>query len=375
MEDEKTPKGDQSPEAADQAASEDSSDPQVSYQQTVDDPYGYANDPYAVDPLSQPVESSSVPAVAETPPPPPPPDPPAEDEEEDEDDGMLRMSFLDHLEELRNRLIKVVAGVGVAFLFALIFANDLWALISAPAATALESLGFEPTLAQITPMDAFTTIWVKVPLLASIFIASPWVLYQVWSFIAPGLYKNERRWAGPFVIVSAGLFIAGGLFAYFVAFRFGLTFLLGIGKDINIRPVVSLVEYFDLFVNVTLGIGVLFELPVLIFFLILLRITTPGFLISHSRYAILIITVLAAVVTPTPDVVNLTIFAVPMILLYFVGVFAGWLLVLNREGRQGVLKSILFSLIAVLLVLGICVALAVFQFGYHFTSKWPFLVR
>lgn len=373
MEDEKTPKkGEESPEVADNATS-DSSEPQVSYQQTVDDPYGYANDPYAMEPSSNPVDSSSVPA-AQDPPPPPPPDPPAEDEDED-DDGMLRMSFMDHLEELRNRLIRIVAGVGVAFLFSLIFANDLWALISAPAADALSNLGFEPTLAQITPMDAFSTIWVKVPLLASVFLASPWILYQVWSFIAPGLYKNERRWAGPFVIVSAGLFITGGLFAYFVAFRFGLTFLLGIGKDINIRPVVSLVEYFDLFVNVTLGIGILFELPVLIFFLILLRITTPGFLISHSRYAILIITVLAAIVTPTPDVVNLTIFAVPMILLYFVGVFAGWLLVLNREGRQGVLKSVLFSLAAVLIVLGISLALAVFQFGYHFTSKWPFLVR
>lgn len=376
MEDEKTPKGEGTPEAGSNAAS-GSSEPEVSYQQTVDDPYGYGYDPYAT---SQPVETSSsnVPAVTEpaTPPPPTPPASSETDEEDDGDDeGMLRMSFLEHLEELRSRIIKALAGMGVAFLAALIFAKDLWNVVRAPAATALTSLGFKPDLAQITPMDSFTTIYVKLPLLASIFLASPWLLYQVWGFIAPGLYKKERKWAGPFVIISAGLFISGGLFAYFVAFRMGLTFLLGIGQDVGVMPVVSLVEYFDLFVNVTLGIGILFELPVLIFFLTLLRITTPGFLIRNSRYAILLITILAAIVTPTPDVVNLTIFAVPMILLYFVGVFAGWVLVLNREGRQGILKSIMFSLLALAIFLAGGLALAVLKFGYHFTSTWPFLVR
>lgn len=289
---------------------------------------------------------------------------------------MLRMSFLEHLEELRSRLIKVLAGLGVAFLVALIFAQDLWMLVSAPAADALASLGFEPVLAQLTPMDGFTTIWVKLPLLAAIFLASPWVLYQIWSFIAPGLYKRERKWAAPFVIVSAGLFVCGGLFAYFVAFRFGLTFLLGIGKDINVKPVVSIVEYFDLFVNVTLGIGLVFELPILIFFLTLLRIVTPGFLIRNSRYAILIIVVLAAIVTPTPDVINLTIFATPMVLLYFVGVFAGWLLVLSREGQAAaVTRSIWISLALLAAFAVIVVSLAIFKFGYHFSSQWPFLAR
>lgn len=348
---------------------------EVSYQQTVDDPYGYGYDPYASTDANS---SSNVPAVAAPAAPPPPPFAPPKDEEEEDDgddDGMLRMSFLEHLEELRSRLIKAIAGLGVAFVVAIFFAERLWEVVSAPAAVALKSLGFEPDLAQITPMDAFTTIWVKLPLLTSLFLASPWVLYQVWAFIAPGLYKKERRWASPFVIISAGLFISGGLFAYFVAFRFGLTFLLGIGKGINIKPVISLVEYFDLFVNVTLGIGLLFELPVLIFFLTLLRVVTPGFLIRNSRYAILLITVLAAIITPTPDVVNLTIFAVPMILLYFVGVFAGWLLVLSREGRKGAILAINLTLLSILLTAGGALALAVFKFGYHFTSQWPFLAR
>ena len=160
-----------------------------------------------------------------------------------------------------------------------------------------------------------------------------------------------------------------------MAFRFGLTFLLGIGKDNNVRPVVSLVEYFDLFVNVTLGIGILFELPILIFFLTLLRIVTPAFLIRNSRYAILIITILAAIVTPTPDVVNLTIFAVPMIFLYFVGVFAGWILVLHREGRKGAIRVIYLTALSLLLLLAGGVAVAILKFGYHLSSRWPFLIR
>ena len=192
-------------------------------------------------------------------------------------------------------------------------------------------MDFSVALAQIKPMDAFTTIWVKVPMLAALFVASPWVLYQVWAFIAPGLYKRERRWAAPFVICTAGLFILGGLFAYFVAFRFGLEFLLSIGKDINVKPVVSLTEYFDLFVNVTLGVGLVFELPVLLFFLTLIRVVSPRFLLRNTRYAILLIVIIAAVITPTPDVFNLMLFSVPMCVLYFVGVFASYLLVLHRE--------------------------------------------
>jgi sec-independent protein translocase protein TatC len=372
------PKGGTTPEAADGAAP---SEPlaQVSYEQTVDDPYGYGYDPYARD--DSPVSGSpNVPAKTElaAPPaaPPPPPAASPADEDDGDEDGMLRMSFLEHLEELRSRLIKILAGLGIAFLVSLIFAQDLWKLVSAPAADALKSLGFEPVLAQLTPMDGFTTIWVKLPLLAAIFLASPWVLYQVWAFIAPGLYKRERKWAAPFVIISAGLFILGGLFAYFVAFRFGLTFLLGVGKDVNVKPVVSIVEYFDLFVNVTLGIGLVFELPILIFFLTLLRIVTPGFLIRNSRYAILIIVIVAAVITPTPDVINLTIFATPMVLLYFVGVFAGWLLVLSREGKAGgVVRSIWIALAALAVFAALVVGLAVFRFGYHFSSQWPFLVR
>ena len=288
---------------------------------------------------------------------------------------MLRMSFMEHLEELRSRIIKALYGLVIAFVGSLIYAGPLWDIISDPAVEALKHLKVDPPmLAQLTPMESFSIIWVKLPLLCSVFIASPWIVYQVWAFISPGLYKKERHWALPFVLLTAGLFIAGGLFAYFLAFRFGLEFLLGIGMSNNVRPVVSITEYFDLFVNVTLGVGLVFELPVLIFMLTLLRILSPRFLIRHSRYAILIIVIIAAIITPTPDVFNLMLFAIPMCALYFVGVFASYLLVLRREGRRFPWKRAIQIVFIALVVIAILYA-AVTYFHLHFIRHWPFVTR
>jgi sec-independent protein translocase protein TatC len=312
---------------------------------------------------------------AQPPAPPPPPPPPPVEPEDEEEGGMLRMSFMEHLEELRSRIIKALYGLGAAFVFSLIFAGQLWDIVSDPAVEALKHLKVEPPqLAQLTPMESFSIIWVKLPLLCSVFIASPWIVWQVWAFISPGLYKKERRWAMPFVLLTAGLFITGGLFAYFLAFRFGLEFLLGIGMSNNVRPVVSITEYFDLFVNVTLGVALVFELPVVIFLLTLLRILSPRFLIRHSRYAILIIVIAAAIITPTPDVFNLMLFAIPMCALYFVGVFASYLLVLKREGRRFPWKKALPIILIALVLIGVAYA-AIIYFHLHFLRQWPFLTR
>jgi sec-independent protein translocase protein TatC len=257
----------------------------------------------------------------------------------------------------------------------LTFCDQLWRIVDKPAIEALKHLGFTPKLVQITPMETFSIVWIKLPLLVSVFLASPYVLYQVWAFIAPGLYKKERRWAVPFILSTAGLFISGGLFAYFVAFRYGLEFLLGIGRNIDISPMVSINEYFDLFVNVTLGIAVVFELPVLIFFLTLLHIASPRFLMKNSRYAVLAIVILAAIVTPTPDVFNLMLFAVPMCMLFFVGVFASYLLVMKREGRKFPWRVVL------LVVLGFAAAgagtvyLLITHYHFHVIQKWPYLMH
>jgi sec-independent protein translocase protein TatC len=306
-----------------------------------------------------------------TPPPPPPPGGGGEDEEE----GMVRMSFLEHLEEFRSRIIKALIGIAVAFFGSLFFSNELWNIVRQPAAQALKTLGYDQDLVQIAPMDGFQIIWVKLPIVCAIFLGSPWVLYQVWAFISPGLYRRERRWAAPFILCSAGLFIIGGLFAYFVVFRYGLTFLLSLGRGNGVKPMVSMTEYFDIFVNVILGVGLVFELPVLIFFLTLLRLVSPRFLLDHSRYAILIIFIIAAVVTPTPDVFNLMLFATPMCLLFFVGIFASHLLVLHREGRKFPWRKTLTIVGIVLVILLSGLYLAITRYGFKLVPHQPFLIR
>jgi sec-independent protein translocase protein TatC len=320
-----------------------------------------------------PEERSLVPAGAGggyVPPPPPPP------EDDEEDEGMLRMSFLEHLEEMRTRIIRALMGFGVAFLFCIVFCYQLWDFVRAPSVDALTKIGVKPPSLYVNePMEAFSIIWVKVPLVFALFLASPWVFYQIWAFIAPGLYQKEKRLALPFVLSTAGLFILGGCFAYFVAFRFGLAFLLGIGLSNGVIPIVTITHYFDLFVNVILGVALVFELPIAIFFLTVLHQASPRFLMQHSRYAILAIVIVAAIITPTPDFFNLMLFAVPMVLLYFVGVFASYLLVLKREGKRFPwVKVILFTLLG-LLAIAASTYYVLLRLHYHPVGHWPFFVK
>jgi sec-independent protein translocase protein TatC len=376
------PKGVQTPKSDSLPENGAVSEPTVSYSQTTDDPYGYNDDPYSYAGVTEAGALTMTPAAPALPakagggggktPPPKPPD----DGGDEEEDGMLRMSFLEHLEELRTRIIRMLAGLGIAFVACMWFGEKLWLFVQQPAQYALTKLGINPPrLVAIAPMDQFNIIWIKLPILASIFISSPWIIYQIWGFIAPGLYKKERRWAAPFVITTAGLFILGGCFAYFVAFRYGLEFLLGIGRDANITPFVSITEYFDLFVDVILGVALIFEMPIVIFFLTLLRITTPKFLVSQSRYAILIITIIAAVVTPTPDVFNMMLFAVPMVMLFYVGILASYVLTLSREGKKFPWRKALSIGGIVALVAAGLIYFAITKYGYHFIRHWPFLIR
>jgi sec-independent protein translocase protein TatC len=288
-------------------------------------------------------------------------DPPADPD----DDGMLRMSILEHLQELRTRIIRALIGFGVAYLACLFFASPLWKFVQAPGVAAFKEVGSGRFVA-IGVMEKFSIIYVWTPLVAAIFVAFPWVIYQVWAFISPGLYPRERKWAVPFVVCTGGLFLCGGLFAYFVAFRYTLVFLFGIGEDVNVTSLISIDDYFTNFVNVMLGISVIFELPVLIFFLTLLRVASPSFLIRHSDYAIMAILILAAAITPSTDAFNLALFAVPMILLYFLGVFASYLLVLRRESRKFPWKIFFLWLAAVLVVVGI---------GMAYTRYWRVLIK
>lgn len=332
-------------------------------------PAGVGNDSH---PFIEPPTSRS----SQPPAPPPPPAPPTPPDEDYEDEKMLRMTFLEHLEEMRARIISALYGFGVAFLLCVVFANQIWKVVSAPALDALKKIGANPVALVINePMEGFSIIWVKVPLVVSLFVASPWLLYQLWAFIAPGLYKHERKWAIPFVLCTAGLFITGGAFAYFVAFRFGLAFLLGLGLTGGVIPLVTITNYFDLFVNVMLGVSLVFELPVLIFFLTLLHIASPRFLMNNSRYAILGIVILAAIITPTPDFFNLMLFAVPMCMLFFVGVFASYLLVLKREGKKFPWAKAISIILVTILVFGGLAYWVLLKMHYHAVNHWPFMVK
>ena len=238
---------------------------------------------------------------------------------------------------------------------------------------ALTSLGLkDPHLTMITPMEAFNVIWFKLPLLVRDF-------YRVAMDSLPGLglYRagtvpSRTSLGGSVYSLLGGTVHPRGVFAYFVVFRFGLTFLLSIGQGNYVIPMVTISNYFELFVNVVLGVGLVFELPVIIFFLTLIRILNPAFLVRHSRYAILAIFVLAAIITPTPDVFNLMLFATPMCLFFYVGVFASYLLVLHRENRRFPWKTVGMIVIAVLLLLSAVIYLAITNTATKWYRHGPF---
>jgi sec-independent protein translocase protein TatC len=293
-----------------------------------------------------------------------------------EDEGMLRMSLMEHLEELRARIIKMLYGFGVVFVFCLYESEKLFEIVMAPGRDAMRRTGIPGAdFVAIGIMENFQVMWVWTPLVASLFLSSPWILWQVWAFLSPGLYKREKKWAIPFVLGTSGLFLLGGAFGYFIAFRYGLEFLLGIGKSAHVLPLISIEDYFDRFVDMMLGIGVAFELPVLLFFLTLIRVASPGFLLSHSRYVIMAIVILAAIITPTPDAFNLMLFAAPMCVLFFIGIFLSYLLVLKREGRGFQWLSFLKWLAIAAALLASVAAVAAIQSHGHLSWHWPFLLK
>jgi sec-independent protein translocase protein TatC len=290
---------------------------------------------------------------------------------------MSRMSFLEHLEELRTRIIRSLGGLVLAYLACLVFAQQLFLMIKDPFDQAIKTLPpeLDARMVQSTAMEGFQLMYIKIPLLAAVFVAAPWLMYQAWGFVAPGLYKRERRWAAPFILSTAALFILGGVFGYFVALQFALAFLVGMSLEMGISAYVGVSSYFDNFVAIMLGLGLVFQMPIVIFFLTLLRITSPSFLLKNVRYAVLLIFILAAIITPTPDVVNMMIFAGPMILLFYVGVGASYLLVLHREERSLPWKWIILVLLGLALLTGGVLYYMHTQFGYQFVWQAPFFVR
>jgi sec-independent protein translocase protein TatC len=235
-------------------------------------------------------------------------------------DGGGKMSFLEHLDELRSRLIVSVSALFVGFLAAFAFIAPIFEFIMRPLQEILPNDG---RLVYTEPTEAFF-LYIKIAALAGLVLAIPVILYQVWRFVAPGLYSREKRFAIPFVVFASAFFVGGALFSHFLLFPIAWRFLAGFTTDyMEFMPRIQ--PAFSLYVRLVLACGVVFQMPTLVFFLARVGAVTPRFLIRNTKYAILLIFIFAAVLTPTGDPVTLTLMATPMILLYGLSIVIAWL--------------------------------------------------
>ncbi len=239
-----------------------------------------------------------------------------------EAESMPTMGFLDHLEELRKRIIHSIIAVAIGCAACWGYRERIYGVMQKPIIDALRANGLDEKLVYLNPTEPFN-LYLKIAALAGLFLTSPYVLYQLWMFISPGLYRREKRYIVPFMVSTITLFSGGGYFGYRIVYPRVLKFLLEFSHQFH--PMITIGEYTQLFLSVVLGMGLIFEMPILVFFLAFMGILSPGFMLKNFRYAILIIFVIAAIVTPTPDVVNMCIFAAPMLGLYGVSVGVAWL--------------------------------------------------
>jgi sec-independent protein translocase protein TatC len=236
-------------------------------------------------------------------------------------DSMPAMSFLEHLEELRKRIIYSLIAMAVGFFACWGYAERIYAIMQRPIMEALRRNAMPEKLVYLNPTEPFN-LYIKVAFLAGLFATSPFVLYQVWLFISPGLYRHEKRYVTPFMLSTVALFVAGGIFGYKIVYPAALNFLIDYGKQF--QPMITIGEYTDLFLTIIIGMGLIFEMPILVFFLSLLGIVNAGWMWRNLRYSILVIFIVAAIVTPTTDILNMCIFAAPMVALYLLSIGIAW---------------------------------------------------
>lgn len=230
-----------------------------------------------------------------------------------------KMSLLEHLDELRSRLFKAVIGFGLTFAACWTVAGRLLEFLVEP----IRKHMFEDGEIVFINMTEPFTIYMKASALAAVFLSAPWMLYQVWGFVAPALYSKERRMVVPFIIFGTLFFLSGGWFGYAVATPTAARWLLALGEGFQAQ--ITLRSAFGFESWIILGMGIVFELPVVIFFLSRVGLVTPRFLMRHFRTAVLVIAILSAVLTPTGDIITMAVFAVPMVLLYLLGVAVSWI--------------------------------------------------
>jgi sec-independent protein translocase protein TatC len=241
-----------------------------------------------------------------------------------------RLPLLGHLEELRKRIVFSALGVLVGFVLCWSYADRIFGLMQQPIISALRRHGLAGGLVYLNPTEPFN-LYLQVALVGGLFAASPFVFYQLWLFIAPGLYRKERHYVLPFLLSTVSLFVAGGFFGYKTVYPASLDFLIGFGQQF--QPMITIGEYTRLFVTIIVGLGLICEMPILVFFLALMRLITARWMWRNLRYSILVIFIVAAIATPTADILNMCLFAAPMLALYVISIGVAWLV--NPVHRYG----------------------------------------
>lgn len=238
------------------------------------------------------------------------------------------MSFLEHLEELRIRLVRSMIALAAGFAACWGFSETIFHFIAGPLRRAYPTVQFIAT----SPTETFM-LFMKMSFFAGIFLVAPFVLWQIWAFIAPGLYPHEKRYGLPFILFGAVFFIMGGAFGHYVLFPLTFSFLSQIGKnDVTFMPKIS--EYFTFYSWFLLGIGLVFQLPVVIFVLARIGLVTAGFLLRQTKYAVLAAFVISALITPTGDVVTQSVLAVPIVGLYLIGIVVAFVFGRPRKASE-----------------------------------------
>lgn len=246
-------------------------------------------------------------------------------EDEDESAGG-RMSFLEHLDELRRRIIYSVYAIVASCCLTFWWVNDMFAYMT----SYFQANG--GTLIYTRPMGGFV-FTLKIAVLAGLILAAPFIFTQLWLFVAPGLYAREKKVVVPFVFLSSVLFFAGAAFAHFVGYPTMWQFFASFESE-TIRFFPDIDTTMSFYVRIVLAMGLVFQMPVLVYFLARFGIVTARFMITHFKYAVLVITILAAVITPSGDAVSLAVFAVPMLALYILSIAVAWLAGRGRRARE-----------------------------------------
>jgi sec-independent protein translocase protein TatC len=239
--------------------------------------------------------------------------PPAPPEPENE----VKLTFMDHLRELRKRLGRALIGVVVGMVVTGGFVESIFHRLMQPV---LDSLPEQQRALHYTSYIEPLMVYLKVAMYGGIFLAVPWVLFQLWQFIAPGLYKRERSVVVPFLVSGTALFYGGALFCFFVIMPAAFPAMAAIANDASLSPVLTMSEQLSLVLGMLLGFGIVFEVPVIIAFLAMIGLVNWRWLAKYRRIAIVVNVTLAAIITPTGDPLNLAFMAVPMILFYEIGI-------------------------------------------------------